>query len=177
MIPLKTLRLGNPLFGGSNTIRDVDAEMLFDAEAGVIYVKRRKVPLTEYLVSLATTEHMEPLYKLTVFSSAPYQLGLDELTQIGQKQGKYFAPAQDALDLRTDDQVRFVKINGKVVERKGEKKPDEIEALEYAALEREELSKKVAAAGLPETINKSKVKKPGTVAEMLASAKVDEVDE
>ncbi len=180
---IKTLRLGNPLFGGSNTIRAVDAEMIFDDDRGVVYIKRRVAPKTEYVVSLATVEHMEPLYPMTVFSGEPVQLPLplspiqaiNEMAAEAQKNGTYFAKEnQETLDLRTDDEVRLVKINGKIVERKGEKKPDEIEALEYAALEAEERKKTEAAAAKP---IRFAGKKPTTVAEMLASTKVSEAEE
>ncbi len=169
MIQLKTMRLSNPLFGGSNTIRATDAEMFFEPLDGVVYIKRRVSPYTEYLASLGTVEHMEPMHPLKdIFANI--------LTVEMQKNGEYALPALSPPSVlkAIDDTVRLVKINGMIVERKGEKRQDEIDALEYAALEREEFSKKSAMVSI---VDSKKGKKPMNISEMLESTKLGAEEE
>ena len=75
-------------------------------------------------------------------------------------------------EVASADVIRFVKIDGKVVERKGEKKPDEIKALAKAAQERKEALDELSAMGQLEEATRPD--RPRPTSEELAAAKAKE---
>ncbi len=173
MIQLKLVRLKSPLFGGTNTIRDKEAEIQFIDDRGVVAIKRRVEPYTEYIVALGHIEQMEPLEPLDGVFKAPdvkivIELPPPVLTAVQQSvvDGTFGVKSTTLEEHKSSDEIRFVKINGVIEQRTGAKKPDEIEALEYAALEAEERKAAVAEASRPK-----KKLKPGTIAEMLKESK------
>ncbi len=135
MIRLKTLRLvGNnsAILGGpgTTTITDKDAEMYFFPREEYVAAKRRRSG-DEYIIPTADITYMQPLEPLDCFEklatlvttvpgynavlTIPPEMrpGLAEISAIGQE----------------SDTVRMVKLGGKIVERKGPPKDDELEAL------------------------------------------------
>ncbi len=151
MIPLKNLRLREPLFAGTMSVTSKEATMFFDASQGLVTVKRKRENQAEYFVPLSSVIFMEPLREEAVVEPPPL-LVMEALGPTLQK--------------TVDDQIRMVKINGKIVERRGEPKQDELDAMEYAKMEADE--RRLAAKVIPKPTPVVLKKKPTTVAEMLA---------
>ncbi len=134
MIRLKALRLKGvnsaSLAGpGATSITDKDAEMYFSPSDDYVAAKRRKGDCGEYLIPTSDVAYMQPMEPLDCFEkdvpvvTAPAQLeALAELSAVGQE-------IDNAITAAGGDTVRMVKIAGKIVERRGPPKDDELEAL------------------------------------------------
>ncbi len=142
MIHIKTLRLRDPLFAGSLSVTSRDADISYETGQEFVVVRRKLEPRAEYFVPLSSVVFMEPL----------------------REEAPKAAPTADpvfTVRIPGDDVVRMVRINGKIVERKGEKKQDELDALEYSNME----------------ADYKKKKKPSSIAEMLAESKTEEASD
>ncbi len=127
IIRLKTVRLNGQnsaqLAGpGASTILDKDAEMYFFSEEEYVAARRRNKAKDEFIIPTASISYMQPFEKLECFEDAPENV----------------APPPDERQMTlgiveaaqpVEDTVRMVKINGRIVERKGPPQDDELEAL------------------------------------------------
>ncbi len=175
LIHLKLVRTKSPLFAGSNTVRTKEAEMVLDTHAECVLMRRRTVHKEELIIPVGHVEYMEPLLPIQdVFTNAPIPAPSLALPVI---QSVVPDPRPSP-----EDVVRFVKIKGQIVERKGEKLPDELKAQADAAMEaraivkaqeaQAELELEIATRPTP-----SSKKKPSTIAEMLAGTIAEDTEE
>ncbi len=136
MIRLKSIRLkGNNSAAlacpGSTSATDKDAEMYFFPRDEYVAAKRRRGG-EEYIIPTSDIAYMQPLEPLDCFEkvatlvttvpgyNAVLTMPPEPIDPELKKLAEYAA---------SDDVVRMVKIDGKIVERRGPPKDDELEAL------------------------------------------------
>lgn len=125
MIRLKLMRVKSSGIGspGSTTITAKDAEMIFFPELEFAAVKRHNKTRDEYIVPTADISYMQPLEPMEYFLT-------DDALWKGPSAQEETKPAPPVPEQpKVDDTVRMVKINGRIVERKGPPQDDELEAL------------------------------------------------
>ncbi len=195
MIPLKMARTRAVLFGGSNSISAKAAQLILDTDGELLLIKVRATG-KEYMLPLDAVEHMEPLHPLEgVFEdeAAFVEAATPAPVPPAPPKPPHANPVAVAPEGPSADEVRMVKIDGKIVERKGPPRADEVLALDRAKKERITFLKTLPAEELTsaqrEMIDMHDLdeatrptpaptpKKPSTIAEMLASTKATDAQD
>ncbi len=107
---------------GNVIVREKDAQMwVTDVH---LLVRRKTKPVRDYVLPLSSVEYTIAAEQLDLPFAAD-----DEITEKSPIPGPAPSPVSIIVDSIADDKVRLVKIKGKIVERSGPPKDDELEAL------------------------------------------------
>jgi len=159
VLRIKAVKASVPLISGSTSLSDKDAEMLLEGET--LYVRRRgKLPANVpriFVIPLGRLDRLEPFEDQieNLFEGDPEPKpavlvvenppeGSDQLPKVNIPPAPTLAKVVVDTTPVKDDEERMVKINGKVVARRGPMKPDEIEARVQAKKERAEALLKIS---------------------------------
>lgn len=159
MLRIKAVKASVPLVSGSTSLSDKDAEMLLEGET--LYVRRRgKLPAgvpRVFVIPLGRLDRLEPFEDQieNLFEGDPEPKpavlvvenppeGSDQLPKVNIPPAPTLKEVVVATTPVKDDEERMIKINGKVVARRGPMKPDEIEARIQAKKERAEALLKIS---------------------------------